>query len=224
MSDAVPSAPICLRHSRADAHQCPSGAVASSDLVVTFSAETIGGGDAALAARLTELWETPGTWLTRLSTVDHKTLGKRYVYTAFVFFLLGGLEAILTRAQLARPEARFLAPETYNQLMTMHGVTMMFLFIQPVLSSFSFYLTPLMIGRESWRIPSQRVQLFRFSSRRRVHVRELRRERAAACRMAQLRRRVPRRELRDAAANRVLSWADGHDGIRAAGAGMGPDR
>ncbi len=115
--------------------------------------DEIGRGDPALSARLTALWETPDTWLSWVSTVDHKTLGKRYVYTAFVFFLVGGLEALLIRAQLARPDSRLLSPETYNQLMTMHGVTMMFLFIQPVLSGFSFYLTPLMIGARELAFP-----------------------------------------------------------------------
>lgn len=117
------------------------------------AADEIGRGDAALSARLTALWETPDTWIGWLSTVDHKALGKRYVYTAFTFFLLGGVEALLIRAQLARPDSRLLSPEAYNQLMTMHGVTMMFLFIQPVLSGFSFYLTPLMIGARELAFP-----------------------------------------------------------------------
>ncbi|HXD47491.1 MAG TPA: cbb3-type cytochrome c oxidase subunit I, partial [Gemmatimonadaceae bacterium] len=106
-----------------------------------------------LTQRLTDLWETPHTWLARLSTVDHKALGKRYIYTAFVFFLAGGVEAAIMRAQLARPENHLVGPEVFNQLMTMHGVTMMFLFVQPVLSGFSFYLTPLMIGARELAFP-----------------------------------------------------------------------
>lgn len=109
--------------------------------------------DAALRARLTELWETPSSWLAQLSTVDHKVLGLRYVYTGLAFFVLGGVEALLMRWQLAGPERTVLSPERYNQLMTMHGVTMMFLFIQPVLSGFSFYLTPLMIGARELAFP-----------------------------------------------------------------------
>jgi cytochrome c oxidase subunit 1/cytochrome c oxidase subunit I+III len=103
--------------------------------------------------RLTRLWPPPRSALSWLATVDHKTLGKRYIITAFVFFALGGVEAAVMRAQLARPEAQLLSPETYNQLFTMHGVTMMFLFVQPVLSGFGFYLTPLMIGARELAFP-----------------------------------------------------------------------
>jgi cytochrome c oxidase subunit 1/cytochrome c oxidase subunit I+III len=103
--------------------------------------------------RLTNLWETPDNWLARLCTVDHKLLGIQYIVTACVFLVLGGLEASLMRIQLARPENHFLSPEVYNQIFTMHGTTMMFLFIQPVLSGFSFYLTPLMIGARELAFP-----------------------------------------------------------------------
>src|SRR6185503_21356831 len=82
-----------------------------------------------------------------------KKLGKRYIYTAFLFFFLGGVEAAIIRLQLARPDNHLLSPDAYNQLMTMHGVTMMFLFVQPVLSGFSFYLTPLMIGARELAFP-----------------------------------------------------------------------
>ena len=121
--------------------------------LVSSVAEDVSVGERRLQARLTDLWETPHTWLARLATVDHKTLGKRYIYTAFVFFALGGIEAAIMRAQLARPDNRLLSPQAYNQLFTMHGVTMMFLFAQPVLSGFSFYLTPLMIGSRELAFP-----------------------------------------------------------------------
>ena len=120
---------------------------------MTSGAEEISRGDGALADRLTALWERPNTWLAWLSAVDHKVLGKRYIYTAFVFFFLGGVEAAIIRAQLAWPDQRLVSPEAYNQIMTMHGVTMMFLFVQPVLSGFSFYLTPLMIGARELAFP-----------------------------------------------------------------------
>jgi cytochrome c oxidase subunit 1/cytochrome c oxidase subunit I+III len=107
----------------------------------------------ATTERLTRLWPPPQSVLAWLATVDHKKLGKRYIITAFVFFALGGIEAAVMRAQLARPEAQLLSPEAYNQLFTMHGVTMMFLFVQPVLSGFSFYLTPLMIGARELAFP-----------------------------------------------------------------------
>ena len=103
--------------------------------------------------RLTRLWHPPRTIVAWLSTVDHKKLGLRYIMTAFVFFALGGVEAAVMRAQLARPEAHLISPDAYNQLFTMHGVTMMFLFVQPVLSGFSFYLTPLMIGARELAFP-----------------------------------------------------------------------
>jgi cytochrome c oxidase subunit 1/cytochrome c oxidase subunit I+III len=107
----------------------------------------------ATTERLTRLWPPPRSILAWLATVDHKKLGTRYIVTAFVFFALGGVEAAVMRAQLARPEAQLLSPEAYNQLFTMHGVTMMFLFVQPVLSGFSFYLTPLMIGARELAFP-----------------------------------------------------------------------
>jgi cytochrome c oxidase subunit I len=117
------------------------------------AAERITRDDGAHRERLVALWKTPDTWTAWLSTVDHKALGKRYIYTAFFFFFLGGIEATLIRTQLARPENNLLAPEQYNQLMSMHGITMMFLFISPVLSGFSFYLTPLMIGARELAFP-----------------------------------------------------------------------
>ena len=103
--------------------------------------------------RLASLWETPPNFLAWLATVDHKKLGIRYINTAFFFFILGGLEAVMLRLQLARPGMTLLSPEAYNQLFTMHGTTMMFLFIQPVLSGFSFYLVPLMIGARELAFP-----------------------------------------------------------------------
>ncbi|MFN8556438.1 MAG: cytochrome c oxidase subunit I [Dehalococcoidia bacterium] len=110
------------------------------------------------ADRLTQIWETPRTWSGALATVDHKAIGVRYIVTAFVFFLLGGLEALALRAQLARPEAGLVGAETYNQLFTMHGVTMIFLFATPILSGFGNYLTPLMIGSRDMAFP--RVNAF----------------------------------------------------------------
>jgi cytochrome c oxidase subunit I+III len=114
---------------------------------------TVAHEDPAVLARLTALWETPKTLARWITTVDHKSLGIRYIITAFVFFAAGGVEAIIMRAQLARPDSHVVAPETYNQLFTMHGVTMMFLFVQPVLSGFSFYLTPLMLGARELAFP-----------------------------------------------------------------------
>ncbi|MBV8949417.1 MAG: cbb3-type cytochrome c oxidase subunit I, partial [Actinobacteria bacterium] len=67
------------------------------------------------------------------STVDHKRIGKRYIYTSFLFFFFAGIVALIMRIQLAQPENHFLSPTTYNELFTMHGTTMIFLFNTPVL-------------------------------------------------------------------------------------------
>jgi heme/copper-type cytochrome/quinol oxidase subunit 1 len=74
-------------------------------------------------------------------------------HTAFAFFLAGGIEAAIMRAQLTRPAAQLVSPEAYNQLFTRLGVTMMFLFVQPVLSGFSFSLVPLMIDARELAFP-----------------------------------------------------------------------
>ncbi|MGA7813909.1 cbb3-type cytochrome c oxidase subunit I, partial [Caballeronia sp.] len=103
--------------------------------------------------RLQEIWEAEPGWRGWLSTVDHKTIGLRYIITAFVFLLMGGMEALFMRLQLARPNATLLSPEQYNQLFTMHGVTMIFLYALPVLSGFSNYLWPLVLGARDMAFP-----------------------------------------------------------------------
>ncbi|KXK63703.1 cytochrome ubiquinol oxidase subunit I [Micromonospora rosaria] len=104
-------------------------------------------------ARLERHWgETPSvrSWLT---TVDHKRIGRRYLVTAGLFFALAGLSALAMRTQLARPEAGMLSPEEYNQLFTMHGTTMIFLFATPMLFGFGNVLVPLMIGSRDMAFP-----------------------------------------------------------------------
>jgi cytochrome c oxidase subunit 1/cytochrome c oxidase subunit I+III len=98
-------------------------------------------------------WEGPGGLRGWLSTVDHKSIGKRYLITAFVFLLIGGLEAAVMRAQLATPNGHLLSAEQYAQLFTMHGVTMIFLYALPVLSGFSNYLWPLLLGSRDMAFP-----------------------------------------------------------------------
>jgi cytochrome c oxidase subunit 1/cytochrome c oxidase subunit I+III len=103
--------------------------------------------------RLRETWgEAPGlaTWF---KTVDHKKIGRRYIWTAFVFFALAGLEALALRSQLARPNETLIGPGAYNQLFTMHGTTMIFLFATPMLFGFGNYFVPLMLGARDMAFP-----------------------------------------------------------------------
>jgi cytochrome c oxidase subunit I+III len=108
---------------------------------------------ASLAERLESVWgERPGlaSWL---QTVDHKRIGFRYLYTGLIFFILGGLEALLLRVQLTSAELDVVNPELFNQMFSMHGTTMMFLFAVPVLSGFGNYFVPLMIGTRDMAFP-----------------------------------------------------------------------
>ncbi|CAA9892198.1 Cytochrome c oxidase subunit 1 [Candidatus Methylobacter favarea] len=107
----------------------------------------------AAEKRLASLWETLPGWRGWLATVDHKEIGLRYIITAFVFLLIGGVEALVMRVQLARPDQALLTPEQYNQLFTMHGVTMIFLYSLPILSGFSNYLWPLLLGSRDMAFP-----------------------------------------------------------------------
>jgi cytochrome c oxidase subunit 1 len=107
----------------------------------------------ALDARLAVTWRSrPGFW-GALATVDHKIIGRRYIVTAFVFLLLGGVLAMLMRWQLARPEGRVMGPDLYNQVFTMHGANMMFLFAVPVMEAMAVYLVPLMVGTRNIAFP-----------------------------------------------------------------------
>ena len=89
-------------------------------------------------------------WIT---TVDHKDIGILYLLTTGVFFLLGGLEALLMRVQLALPRNTFLDPGAYNAVFTMHGTTMIFLVVMPMLLGFSNYIVPLQIGARDMAFP-----------------------------------------------------------------------
>src|SRR5436305_11398174 len=85
---------------------------------------------------LLELWESAPGIPGFFTTVDHKRIGIRYIVTSFVFFSIAGVAALVMRAQLAEPNAGVLSPSTYNELLTMHGTTMIFLFNTPVLAGF----------------------------------------------------------------------------------------
>jgi cytochrome c oxidase subunit 1/cytochrome c oxidase subunit I+III len=115
---------------------------------------------ATLAERLTRVWETPHSLWGSLATVDHKVIGKRYIITAVIFLLVGGIEAMLMRLQLAGSERKLLSPEAYDQIFTMHGVTLIFWYASPILSGFSNYLVPLMIGARDMAFP--RVNAFSY--------------------------------------------------------------
>src|SRR5438067_13880523 len=80
-----------------------------------------------------------GEWL---MTTDHKKIGVMYIVTGFFFFMVGGMEALLIRTQLAFPEGKVLSPQEYNEVFTMHGVTMIFLFEMPTLTGFGNYVVP----------------------------------------------------------------------------------
>jgi cytochrome c oxidase subunit I+III len=102
---------------------------------------------------LEKTWRDPPGLIGALSAIDHKTIGKRYLVTAFCFFLGAGLMAALMRIQLSRPENTFMGPDLYNQLFTTHGTVMMFLFAVPVMQGMAIYLVPLMIGSRAVAFP-----------------------------------------------------------------------
>ena len=91
-----------------------------------------------------------GDWI---MTTDHKKIGIMYIVTAFFFFLAGGVEALLVRTQLAVPNGKVLSPEIYNQVFTMHGTTMIFLFVMPMLTGLGNYVVPIMIGARDMAFP-----------------------------------------------------------------------
>jgi cytochrome c oxidase subunit I len=97
-------------------------------------------------------WKT-GRVASWLVTVDHKRIGILYICTAIGFFFIGGVLALLMRAQLATPEEKFLTGDRYNEVMTMHGTTMVFLVVVPILAGFGNYLVPLMIGARDMAFP-----------------------------------------------------------------------
>jgi cytochrome c oxidase subunit 1 len=95
----------------------------------------------------------PTGFLSWVATTDHKRIGILYFWTVLVFFFIGGVESSLIRAQLAQAELSIITPEIYNQMFTMHGITMVFLVVMPFASAFFNYLLPLMIGARDVAFP-----------------------------------------------------------------------
>src|SRR5438876_5184560 len=93
-----------------------------------------------------------GVW-SWLTTVDHKRIGMLYGATAILFFVVGGVEALFIRLQLARPEGKILSAHQYNELFTMHGLTMIFLVVMPLGAAFFNYMMPIMIGARDVAFP-----------------------------------------------------------------------
>src|SRR5882757_9472984 len=116
----------------------------------------------AMAIRAAEA--TSGSWLETLhgwvTTVDHKRLGILYILYALLFFIIGGLEAIVIRVQLIRPHNDFVSPQVFNRMFTMHGTTMIFFMVMPIVFGFANYLVPLMIGARDMAFP--RLNAFSF--------------------------------------------------------------
>src|ERR1044071_3101234 len=102
---------------------------------------------------LERTWARPRGLRGWFTDTDHKAIAKRYIITAFVFFVFGGIEAVLMRIQLLKPNNHFLSPDQYNQIFTMHGTTMMFLFAVPIMTAMGIYLVPLMVGARDVAFP-----------------------------------------------------------------------
>ena len=105
-----------------------------------------------LHRELAAIWAT-GPGLQRLASVNHSVIGLRIMVTAFVFFIIAGLLGMLTRIQLATPQGAFMDAETYNQVFTLHGSVMLFLFVIPMLEGMAVYLTPKILGARDFAFP-----------------------------------------------------------------------
>jgi cytochrome c oxidase subunit I+III len=103
--------------------------------------------------QLDRTWESPPGFIGWFAHVNHRSIGRRFIITAFIFFILAGLQALVMRLQLASPDNTLVDPDTYQQLFTMHGTTMMFFFAVPVMEGFGMYLVPLMIGTRDMAFP-----------------------------------------------------------------------
>jgi cytochrome c oxidase subunit I+III len=114
----------------------------------------------ALEARLRTTWGRKPGFYGWLTSVDHKEIGRRYIITAMAYFILAGILALIMRVQLATPESGLITADRYNQIFTMHGTTMMFLFAVPVMEAMGLFLIPLMVGTRNAAFP--RLNAFSF--------------------------------------------------------------
>jgi len=105
-----------------------------------------------LHRQLAAIWATGPGWQ-RLAAVNHSIIGLRFMATAFAFFAIGGVLGMLTRVQLATPKAAFMDAETYNQVFTMHGSILLFLFAIPMIEGIAVYLTPKILGARDFAFP-----------------------------------------------------------------------
>jgi cytochrome c oxidase subunit I+III len=115
---------------------------------------------ASTRAAFEAVWTDPRGLLGAVRTIQNIPISRRYMVTAFGFFLAAGAMALLMRLQLVRPHGDVLAAQTYNELFTMHGTTMMFLFVIPFLEALAAYLVPLMLGTRE--LPFPRMTAFSF--------------------------------------------------------------
>lgn len=102
---------------------------------------------------LERAWDRPPGIRGALMVVNHRTVGRRFLVTGIIFMLLGGIQALMMRTQLAQPELDLISAEMFQQLFSMHGTTMMFLFAVPIFEGVAMYLIPLMIGARDMSMP-----------------------------------------------------------------------
>jgi cytochrome c oxidase subunit I+III len=122
--------------------------------LISAEPPVIGSDDASRHQQLLNIWRDPPGFRGWFYQVNHRAIGRRYIITAFLFFLAGGVLAALMRTQLARPNNHFLSPDFYNQVFTMHGSTMMFLFAVPMMfEALGTYVVPLMVGARNIAFP-----------------------------------------------------------------------
>ena len=124
----------------------PSSPALRNSLLVDYAPPA----DPGLLRRPAESEKGVWSWIT---TVDHKRLGIMYGAASLVFFVIGGIEALLIRLQLAAPNGTVLTADTYNQMFTMHGTTMVFLVVMPLSSGFFNYFLPLQLGARDVAFP-----------------------------------------------------------------------